>query len=762
MSIIFKRTITSILILITTQTIFAQYNAGETYYGTNEYIEYHAGDLPIIISAPHGGYLTPESIPDRDCSTCVTTRDQYTEELAYLIRLAIKNVFGKDPHIIINKLARTKLDANREIIEAAQGNLEAETAWYEFHEYIQTSKDSCIAQYGSALYIDLHAHGHDIQRIELGYLLSKAELQNSDQYLDENNFQDSSSIKHLKNELHPNIEFSEILRGNECMGEILHDHGYPSTPSASDPSPAIEDPYFSGGYNTQRHGSRDSSDINGIQFELNWTDIRNTDTNRKAFANSLACVVRSYVNKWFLNLNNWDPGTIVTNTNDKGPGSLRSILLGANDGTIITFDEILIGDTIRLKSPINICSDIVLEGPGADLLAISGGDSVRIFQTVAHDSISITGLSLVRGKSPINEDGGAIYADGSISLNNCVIAHNYAEDDGGAISINKEDKTLNIDSCIISNNSCLDDGGAIRIIDARLNLNASSITNNFSPSNGGAISTNGIVNIASSTFSYNAATNMGGAIRNFGNGIINSSNSTFSNNSTDYRGGAISNVGNINFNHCSIAYNTAQNLGGGIRNYDSGECSFKNTLISNNVGLHEPNISQHSALSISEGYNFVSDTTGSQWIEMFGDQLGNSAESLDAKINTLTYNGGNTETIAPQNGSPIIDKGNPITDLILDQRGENRSFCTQPDIGAHELQLDHLTWLGNQNAEWENIENWSRNYIPNQCTHVTIKGILEAPNQPIISLPNANCKNIILDSNAVLKVLVNGNLVTHE
>jgi hypothetical protein len=50
-------------------TVSAQsFIPGVSYFGRSNYIQYVAGDLPMIISAPHGGSLTPSEIPDRDCT----------------------------------------------------------------------------------------------------------------------------------------------------------------------------------------------------------------------------------------------------------------------------------------------------------------------------------------------------------------------------------------------------------------------------------------------------------------------------------------------------------------------------------------------------------------------------------------------------------------------------------------------------------------------------------------------------------------------
>lgn len=663
----------------------AQYTPGITEYGTNNYIEYIPGNIPIIISVPHGGYLEPATIPDRSCSGCVTVSDSWTQEVAYELDTAIRNVFGGYPHIIINKLDRIKLDANREIVEAAQGDPAAELAWAEYHEYIQAAKDKCKADFGSAIYIDLHAHGHPIQRIELGYLITKTELQNTDPMLDILNFQNESSIKHLKNVLNTSVSFAEMLRGSECMGEYLETYGYPSVPSASDPVPLPIDPYFAGGYNTVRHGSRDSSDINGIQFELNYTGIRNTSANRNAFGKALACVLRSYLDKWYFDLDTWDPGNVVTTNLDSGPGSLRSALLGANSGASITFAPALFGDTIYLQSELQICSDVTILGSPTQSISISGEDNCRIMRIMPGHHVEISHLNLVHGNAPSGEDGGAIIVLGSVHLSNCLLADNFASDDGGALSLTDSNAIAILDSCTLFQNSCGDDGGAIRCFGGQLTLNSTSIEHSTSPSYGGGLSSNGIVTISNSTFSNNHADGHGGAIRNFAPGILNCSNTTISENTCGIRGAGISSSSSVSLNHCSITHNDAASLGGGVRVTGGTICEIHNSLISENTGSSSEDISAFGASFNSQGFNVIGDSTGSGWIAVSGDQLGNSTSPLNANIGTLNNNSGATETISLLANSACVDMADSINTLPSDQRGYNRPSGNRSDIGAFEL-----------------------------------------------------------------------------
>jgi hypothetical protein len=256
---------------------------GESYLGRNGYTEYLPGDLPLVLSAPHGGDLTPNEIPDRSWGTIV--RDRNTLDLALRIRDALKARTGFYPFIILSRLHRTKLDPNREIVEAAQEDPEAERAWWEFQTFIDEAKEIIEESFGDGFYIDLHGHAHPIPRLELGYMLSSSDLANPDEILSGASYINKSSVRALGQK--PGVVFSDLIRGPFSLGALLEDEGVPAVPSQNQPNPG-GNPFFSGGYNTGRHGSRDGSGVSGVQIECNYPGVRDTAANRQAFAEALA------------------------------------------------------------------------------------------------------------------------------------------------------------------------------------------------------------------------------------------------------------------------------------------------------------------------------------------------------------------------------------------------------------------------------------------------------------------------------------------
>ena len=269
----------------------AEYVPGRTYFGRNRYVEYIAGDLPLVVSAGHGGGEEPDEIPRRTYGTLA--RDSWTQETTRAVRDSIIAHFGGgQPHIVISRLRRTRLDPNREIVEAAQGSEFAEQAWREYHRFIVIARDRVAEDHGRGFYVDLHGHSHPTPRVELGYLLTGSDLSRSDAQLNAPRFPEQSSIRSLARRV--DLSFADIVRGPESLGALLFGERVTTVPSPLIPDPHGE-PFFSGGYSTRRHGSLDGGVIDGVQIELHGPGIRDTDENRRRFAGVLARSLRFFL-----------------------------------------------------------------------------------------------------------------------------------------------------------------------------------------------------------------------------------------------------------------------------------------------------------------------------------------------------------------------------------------------------------------------------------------------------------------------------------
>ena len=257
---------------------------GVVCFGANNYIEYGAGDLPVVISVPHGGALAPATIPDRTVGTTVT--DSNTIELGRAVAQAFLSRTGRSIHLVLCHLRRTKLDANRDVVEAAQGNGAAIQAWTEYHGFVETAARDVVARNGRGLYVDLHGHGHAKARLELGYLLTGTVLDRSDADL---NAQGVASLSSLRLAMaFTASSFAEVLRGATSLGARLAP--VPSVPSPSDPSPG-GDPFFEGGYSTARH----TATLPGLQIESHFVGVRDTASSRAHFAATLVDAVLAFM-----------------------------------------------------------------------------------------------------------------------------------------------------------------------------------------------------------------------------------------------------------------------------------------------------------------------------------------------------------------------------------------------------------------------------------------------------------------------------------
>jgi hypothetical protein len=257
---------------------------GAVCFGKQNYVEFVAGDFPVVISVPHGGAVAPSNIPDR---TGTTVTDSNTIDLGRAIAQAFAARTGHRPHLVICHLRRTKLDANREVADAAQGNADATTAWNEYHGFVELAMTTATSGSSRGFYVDLHGHGHPIQRLELGYLLSSSQLDLTDAQLNSGGHASSSSLR-LAMQL-TSVTFAELLRGPSSLGGLLGT-STPSVPSPAAASPGA-DPYFDGGYSTERHTAR----LPGLQIESNFSGVRDTAANRAAFAERLVTALAAFL-----------------------------------------------------------------------------------------------------------------------------------------------------------------------------------------------------------------------------------------------------------------------------------------------------------------------------------------------------------------------------------------------------------------------------------------------------------------------------------
>ncbi|WP_345950871.1 hypothetical protein ABDD95_05365 [Mucilaginibacter sp. PAMB04274] len=264
---------------------------GSVVYGSNRYTQFMVGDLasPIILSSPHAGTLRPNEIPDR--TEGVLKSDVFVTDLVLKMADTIQKLTGLRPHIIINNLHRIKMEPNRSLDDAFLTNADAIAAWNDYQGFIMKARKIVEQHVGKGLYLDMHGHAHPIHRIEVGYLLRPAELNEDDAAIDKKASQ--SSIRALA--LSTKKPFSALIRGDISLGTLLQNEGYRAVPSKQEPTPGT-DKYFNGGYCTAEYGSRKGGNISAIQLETPGVDVRNTPALRAKSSGAIARAALKYLN----------------------------------------------------------------------------------------------------------------------------------------------------------------------------------------------------------------------------------------------------------------------------------------------------------------------------------------------------------------------------------------------------------------------------------------------------------------------------------
>jgi hypothetical protein len=413
---------------------------------------------------------------------------------------------------------------------------------------------------------------------------------------------------------------------------------------------------------------------------------------------------------------------VVTNANDSGPGSLREAMqltempVGTTD--TISFDPGFFGSpqTISLLSALPTITaeggELTIAGPGVDKLTVDAGGAFRVFDS-ASNHLTLSGFTVTGGLAA-NSNGGGLRVAGFATVDHMAFKNNSAtatgltleQGNGGGIAM-AISAFLEVVASTISGNTAVQGGGIFQRYAGGLIIDQSTISGNTAQLPAGFTGGGGVF-LAGAT-SYSAPT------ADFSPLTVLIRNSTIANNTSAGSGGGI--FGNgvyavLEIQNTTISGNTATATGsyfypgtGNTYYYGGGGLAFqfngpngppvalRNSIVSGNVNAGgDPDIQN----VYGTNYLFssaVGDPTG------FTPSL-SSANNLpfgtDLKLGPLQDNGGPTETMAPQAGSPLLDAGdvNQVNPTVTtDQRGGifGRMFGTGVDIGSLEAQPANVT-----------------------------------------------------------------------
>ena len=212
------------------------------------YLDFSVGETNLILSAPHGGGMRPITIPKRKWGN--TKMDTYTRR----ITKRLIELFDYKPYYVIADIHRSRVDLNRDLEEATQGNERVENIWRQWHRILSLYTNGISELYGEGLHIDIHSHSTS-NMFHVGYGLSDKSyisLFNGSKY------KDKSTLEHVIKK----SKLRDAIFGMDSIGDVITEHGYKVF------EPPMDGNYYNGGYNIETYGAKVENKIASIQIEI--------------------------------------------------------------------------------------------------------------------------------------------------------------------------------------------------------------------------------------------------------------------------------------------------------------------------------------------------------------------------------------------------------------------------------------------------------------------------------------------------------------
>ena len=330
---------------------------------------------------------------------------------------------------------------------------------------------------------------------------------------------------------------------------------------------------------------------------------------------------------------NWDGQSVIyDSTSGSGPKLSIKNATGTvnNGGTVNIADGTYTGDK---NTKITISKDMKIVGQSKTGTVINGTDSAWIFYIQSGATVTIENLTLANGNA---DNGGAVYNDGSLTVNNSIFTGNYVDsidysDDpvtgfGGAIYNNG---VLIVDNSNFTSNVASYGGGAIHN-NGDLTVTGSNFDDNYviqTGYGGGAISNMGILTVTGSTFTDNNAYACGGAI--YSDDALTVTDSYYMGNQAYAAGGAIYNFGTLAVTGSSFTDNAAYGVGDPVYIPIAGGAIYNDY-----GGIYTLDSCQFAGNSPQDIYNNTDPYSGTDYGSGIMDPLENSDATVKAASKT--------------------------------------------------------------------------------------------------------------------------------
>lgn len=226
------------------------------------------GELPVVISAPHGGREAIPNCPlrvNKSAPQFVTVLDTNSDKLAILIAESVEKQTGKKPWLVVAKFSRKYVDANRPEEHGTESEAGREV-YRRYHAALREAVDWCRALPTRSLLLDVHAQGQDKEVI----------------------FRGTANLSSLKDkDLAPFAAENGFLKGLESAGIKV-------VPTVSQPTEK-ENPSFNGGWITRHYGASQKDGIDAIQLETG-SAYRSKEAIQNT-AEKIASAIKSHIEK---------------------------------------------------------------------------------------------------------------------------------------------------------------------------------------------------------------------------------------------------------------------------------------------------------------------------------------------------------------------------------------------------------------------------------------------------------------------------------